>query len=97
MRPKEDQPENVSANRELIHYSNFSNFMCSFTFVDGCQRRIPRRAGHPYLCAFHTRKASPLGREAQASLRVATMCDGYYDFPLRMPFSKITESFPCID
>src|SRR5712664_673264 len=92
MRPKEAQPENVNANRKLTHDSNFNNIMCSFTFVDGCQC-IPRRAGNPYLCVFHTRKASPLGREAQASLRVATLCNGYYDFPLRMSFCKITESF----
>ncbi len=27
--------------------------LCSFMFVDGRRCRIPRRAGHPYLCAFH--------------------------------------------
>jgi len=26
--------------------------LCSFTFVDGRHCRIPRQAGHPYLCAF---------------------------------------------
>jgi len=34
--------------------------LCSFTFVDGRRCRMPRRDGHPYLCAFHARK------EAQA-------------------------------
>ena len=34
--------------------------LCSFTFADGRQCRMPRREGHPYLCAFHARK------EAQA-------------------------------
>jgi hypothetical protein len=34
--------------------------LCSFTFVDARRCRMPRRAGHPYLCAFHARK------EAQA-------------------------------
>jgi hypothetical protein len=34
--------------------------LCSFTFADGRQCRSPRKAGHPYLCAFHARK------EAQA-------------------------------
>jgi hypothetical protein len=34
--------------------------LCSFTFADGCQRRIPRRDGHANLCVFHARK------EAQA-------------------------------
>jgi len=33
--------------------------LCSFTFADGRRCRIPRRHGHPYLCA-HARK------EAQA-------------------------------
>ncbi len=33
---------------------------CAFTFADSRQCRMPRRAGHPYLCAFHARK------EAQA-------------------------------
>jgi hypothetical protein len=34
--------------------------LCSFTFADCCQRRIPRRDGHANLCVFHARK------EAQA-------------------------------
>jgi hypothetical protein len=34
--------------------------LCAFIFTDGRKCRIPRRVGHPYLCAFHARK------EAQA-------------------------------
>jgi len=32
------------------------SFLCIFTFTDGRQCRSPRKAGHPYLCAFHARK-----------------------------------------
>jgi hypothetical protein len=45
----------MSTNR-----SNDRASLCSFTFVDGRRCRMPRRDGHPYLCAFHARK------EAQA-------------------------------
>src|SRR5260370_36740751 len=39
--------------------------LCSFMFVDGRHCRIPRRVGHPYLCAFHARKeAQSLAGEA---------------------------------
>src|SRR5229473_740450 len=39
--------------------------LCSFTFADGRHCRIPRRADHPYLCAFHARKdAQALAGEA---------------------------------
>ncbi len=39
--------------------------LCSFMFVDGRHCRIPRRADHPYLCAFHARKeAQALAGEA---------------------------------
>ncbi len=41
----------MSANR-----SKDRSPLCSFTFADGRQCRIPRRVGHPYLCAFHAHK-----------------------------------------
>ncbi len=41
----------MSANRSKDRSS-----LCSFMFVDGRHCRIPRRADHPYLCAFHARK-----------------------------------------
>ena len=40
--------------------SNDRASLCAFTFADSRQCRMPRRVGHPYLCAFHARK------EAQA-------------------------------
>src|SRR5260370_146838 len=42
----------MSTNR-----SNDRASLCSFTFADGRQCRTPR-AAHPYLCAFHARKAA---------------------------------------
>src|SRR3984893_9214693 len=44
----------------MSHRSKDRSSLCSFSFADGRQCRIPRRDGHPYLCAFHARK------EAQA-------------------------------
>ncbi len=41
----------MSTNR-----SNDRSSLCSFTFADGRHCRTPRRAGHPYLCAFHAGK-----------------------------------------
>jgi len=42
------------------HSSNDRASLCAFTFADSRHCRMPRRVGHPYLCAFHVRK------EAQA-------------------------------
>src|SRR5216684_4525696 len=41
----------MSTNPSTDHSS-----LSSFTFPDGRRCRTPRRAGHPYLCAFHARK-----------------------------------------
>jgi hypothetical protein len=41
----------MSTNR-----SNDRSSLCAFTFADGRKCRMPRRDGHPYLCAFHARK-----------------------------------------
>jgi hypothetical protein len=38
------------------HRSKDRSSLCSFTFVDGSHCRIPRQAGHPYICAFHACK-----------------------------------------
>jgi hypothetical protein len=52
--------------------------LCSFTFADGRQCRTPRRAGHPYLCAFHARKeAQALAGEA-AGQDIAYHLSGSY-------------------
>jgi len=50
----------MSANR-----SNVRSSLCAFSFTDGRKCRMPRRDGHPYLCAFHARKeAQALAGEA---------------------------------
>jgi hypothetical protein len=36
--------------------SNDRASLCAFKFADGRKCRMPRRQGHPYLCAFHARK-----------------------------------------
>ena len=36
--------------------------VCSFTFADGRQCRLPRRQGHPYLCLFHEKKEAQIPR-----------------------------------
>jgi hypothetical protein len=41
----------MSTNR-----SNDRVSLCAFKFADGRKCRMPRRNGHPYLCAFHARK-----------------------------------------
>jgi hypothetical protein len=41
----------MSTNR-----SNDRISLCAFKFADGRKCRMPRRDGHPYLCAFHARK-----------------------------------------
>jgi hypothetical protein len=48
------------------NHSKDRSSLCSFTFADGRHCRIPRRADHPYLCAFHARKEaqSLAGQEA---------------------------------
>lgn len=45
--------------------SNDRSSLCAFMFTDGRMCRIPRRVGHPHLCAFHARKeAQTLDAEA---------------------------------
>lgn len=45
--------------------SNVRSSLCAFSFADGRKCRMPRRDGHPYLCAFHARKeAQALAGEA---------------------------------
>ena len=52
--------------------------LCAFTFADARQCRNPRRAGHPYLCAFHARKeAQALAGEA-AGQDIAYHLSGSY-------------------
>src|SRR5271167_151663 len=48
--------------------------VCTYTFNNGCQCRIPLSPRHPYLCTFHSRKeaqaqvADQLGRELAVDL-----------------------------
>src|SRR4029077_10439604 len=45
--------------------SNVRASLCAFTSADSRKCRMPRRDGHPYLCAFHARReAQTLAGEA---------------------------------
>jgi hypothetical protein len=52
--------------------------LCSFTFVDGRRCRMPRRAGHPYLWAFHARKEAQALAGQQAAEEIAYHLSGSY-------------------
>jgi hypothetical protein len=41
--------------------------VCTFTFANGCQCRIPLAPHHPYLCTFHARREAD-DRAAQEAL-----------------------------
>ena len=52
--------------------------LCSFTFVDGRRCRMPRRPGHPYLCAFHAGKEAQALAGLQAAQDIAYHLSGEY-------------------
>ena len=52
--------------------------LCSFMFVDGRYCRIPRRDGHPYLCAFHARKEAQALAGQEAGEDIAYHLSGSY-------------------
>ncbi len=52
--------------------------LCSFTFTDGRHCRIPRRAAHPYLCAFHARKEAQALAGQEAGQDIAYHLSGSY-------------------
>jgi hypothetical protein len=52
--------------------------VCSFTFADGRQCRIPRRQGHPYLCLFHAKKEAQILAGEQAGQDIASFLNGGY-------------------
>jgi hypothetical protein len=52
--------------------------LCSFMFVDGRYCRIPRQAGHPYLCAFHARKEAQTLAGQAAGKDIAYHLSGSY-------------------
>src|SRR5882724_4266603 len=52
--------------------------VCSFTFADGRQCRMPRRQGHPYLCLFHAKKEAQILAGEQAGQDIASFLTGDY-------------------
>ena len=52
--------------------------VCSFTFADGRQCRLPRRQGHPYLCLFHAKKEAQILSGEQAGEDIARLLTGNY-------------------
>ena len=52
--------------------------LCTFTFSDGRQCRIPRRQGHPYLCVFHAKKEAQALAGEQAGHDIASFLTGDY-------------------
>src|ERR1700756_20877 len=52
--------------------------LCSFTFADGRQCRMPRREGHPYLCAFHARKEAQSLAGQEAAEDIAYLLSGSF-------------------
>src|SRR6266480_3484988 len=58
--------------------SNDRASLCSFTFADARRCRMPRRAGHPYLCAFHARKEAQALAGQKAAEDIAYHLSGTY-------------------
>jgi Tfp pilus assembly protein PilF len=52
--------------------------LCTFTFADGRQCRIPRRNGHPYLCTFHARQEARAFASEEAGEDIAFFLSGNY-------------------
>jgi hypothetical protein len=52
--------------------------VCSFTFADGRQCRLPRRQDHPYLCLFHAKKEAQILSGEQAGQDIARFLTGNY-------------------
>jgi len=51
---------------------------CSFTWSNGKQCRMPRQAGHPFLCTFHARKESQALAAANVGEEIAGFLSGAY-------------------
>src|ERR1700737_4191098 len=69
---------NRSVGRSAVTHQNDRSSLCSFTFADGRRCRIPRRAGHPYLCAFHARKEAQALAGDEAGKEIAYHLSGSY-------------------
>jgi hypothetical protein len=52
--------------------------LCAFTFADGRRCRTPRQTGHPYLCAFHSRKEARALAGEEAGKDIAYHLSGSY-------------------
>jgi hypothetical protein len=51
---------------------------CAFTFATGKQCRMPRQAGHPFLCAFHARKETQALAQENVGEEIAAFLSGSY-------------------
>ena len=67
--------------------------LCSFTFADGRQCRMPRREGHPYLCAFHARKEAQ-SLAGQGPPRILLIFSPVASYPLVTLVLLWAASFP---
>jgi hypothetical protein len=52
--------------------------LCFFTFADGRQCRMPRRSGHPHLCAFHAEKEARSQAARQAGEDISSFFYGNF-------------------
>jgi hypothetical protein len=69
---------NRSVDRSAVAREKDRSGLCSFTFADGRRCRSPRRAGHPYLCAFHARKDAQALAGQEAGKDIAYHLSGSY-------------------
>jgi len=69
---------NRSVDRSAVAHEKDRSGLCAFTFADGRQCRMPRRAGHPYLCAFHARKEAQALAGQEAGKDIAYHLSGSY-------------------
>ena len=65
-------------DRSAVTRQKDRSSLCSFMFVDGRYCRIPRRDGHPYLCAFHARKEAQAVAGERAGEDIAYHLSGRY-------------------
>ena len=52
--------------------------VCTFTFGNGCQCRIPLSPSHPYLCTFHARKEIQCRDAEKVADKIAFDLSGNY-------------------
>jgi len=59
--------------------------VCSFTFADGRQCRLPRLTGHPYLCLFQAKKEAQILSGEQAGQDIANFLSATTSRPAMSP------------